>query len=78
MPRAPETPAVRAGNLVFAGGRIASDDQTGVASEARIDPAFPYYGSSIKKQTRHILKQLAAAFEAAGTSLNHAVKAHVF
>ena len=78
LPRAPETPAVRAGNLVFAGGRIASDDQTGVASEARIDPAFPYYGSSIKKQTRHILKQLAAAFEAAGTSLNHAVKAHVF
>ena len=63
---------------MFAAGQIASDDRTGVAAEARIDPAFPYYGSSIKKQTRYILKQLAATFEAAGTSLEHAVKAHVF
>jgi enamine deaminase RidA (YjgF/YER057c/UK114 family) len=78
LPPAPESPAVRAGNLVFAAGRIASDDRTGIAEEARIDPAFPYYGSSIKKQTRYILKQLAATFEAAGTSLAHAVKAHVF
>jgi enamine deaminase RidA (YjgF/YER057c/UK114 family) len=78
LPPAPETPIARAGNLVFAAGRIASDDRTGIATEARIDPAFPYYGSSIKKQTRYILKQLAATFEAAGTSLNHAVKAHVF
>jgi enamine deaminase RidA (YjgF/YER057c/UK114 family) len=75
---APETPAIRAGNLVFAGGRIASDDRTDIPSEIRIDPAFPYYGSSIKKQTRYILKQLAATFKAAGTSLEHAVKAHVF
>jgi enamine deaminase RidA (YjgF/YER057c/UK114 family) len=78
LPPALETPAVRAGNLVFAAGQMASDDRTGVAAEARIDPAFPYYGSSIKKQTRYILKQLAATFEAAGTSLEHAVKAHVF
>jgi enamine deaminase RidA (YjgF/YER057c/UK114 family) len=52
LPPALETPAVRAGNLVFAAGQMASDDRTGVAAEARIDPAFPYYGSSIKKQTR--------------------------
>ena len=68
----------RAGDLVFASGRHAADDRTGVAPEARIDPAFPYYGSSIKKQTRYILQQLKAEFEAAGTSLEHVVKAHVF
>ena len=27
--------------------------------EARVDPAFPYYGSAIKKQTRYILNNLA-------------------
>ncbi len=77
-PHAPDAPAVQAGNLVFAAGQIASDDRSGVAAEARIDPAFPYYGSSIKRQTRYILQKLGAKFEAAGTSLEHAVKAHVF
>jgi enamine deaminase RidA (YjgF/YER057c/UK114 family) len=68
----------RAGDLVFASGRLATDDRTGVASDARIDPAFPYYGSSIKKQTRYVLQQLKGEFEAAGTSMEHVVKAHVF
>jgi enamine deaminase RidA (YjgF/YER057c/UK114 family) len=67
-----------AGDLVFASGRLATDDRTGVAPEARIDPAFPYYGSSIKKQTRYVLQQLKGEFEAAGTSMEHVVKAHVF
>jgi enamine deaminase RidA (YjgF/YER057c/UK114 family) len=68
----------RAGNLVFASGRLATDDRTGVAPEARIDPAFPYYGSAIKKQTHYVLRQLKADFEAAGASMQHVVKAHVF
>jgi enamine deaminase RidA (YjgF/YER057c/UK114 family) len=68
----------RAGNLMFASGGIASDGRTGVAPEARIDPGFPYYGSSIKRQTRYVLEKLKAEFEAAGTSLEHVVKAHVF
>lgn len=70
--------AKRAGNLVFASGRLASDGRDGVAPKARIDPAFPYYGSSVKKQTRFILDTLKAEFEAAGTSMEHVVKAHVF
>lgn len=73
-----DAPAVKAAGLVYASGQIASDDRTGVAPEARIDPAFPYYGSSIKRQTRYILRKLDAKFKAAGTSLEHAVKAHVF
>ena len=70
--------AVRVGDLVFASGQIASDGVAGIASEARIDPAFPYYGSAIKKQTRFILQKLAKAFESQGTSLAYCVKAHVF
>src|SRR5437879_6794748 len=72
------TAAARAGNLVFAAGQLASDFKHGVAPEARVDPAFPYYGSAIKKQTRYILENLAQTFKAAGTSMAQAVKAQVF
>jgi enamine deaminase RidA (YjgF/YER057c/UK114 family) len=78
QPLANYTPAARVGHLVFAAGQLASDFKTGVAPEARIDPAFPFYGSAIKKQTRYILENLAQTLEAAGTSLRHVVKAQVF
>jgi len=77
-PLANYTEAFRAGDLIFAAGQIASDFATGVAPEARVDPAFPYYGSSIKKQTRYVLGNLKNTFEAAGGSLDHVVKAQVF
>src|SRR5689334_12006026 len=71
-------PAQRAGNLVFASGLIASEEGQGLAPNARIDPAFPYYGSAIKRQTRFVLEKLTRIFANAGTSLQDAVKAHVF
>ncbi len=77
-PLAHYTPATRVGNLVFAAGQVASDFKHGVAPEAHIDPAFPYYGSEVKKQTRYILENLAKTFKAAGTSMDHVVKAQVF
>ncbi len=77
-PLANYTEAFRAGDLVFAAGQLASDFATGVAQEARVDSAFPYYGSSIKKQTRYILNNLKRTFEAAGSSLDQVVKAQVF
>jgi len=77
-PLANYTEAFRAGDLMFAAGQLASDFSTGVAHEARVDPAFPYYGSSIKKQTRYILNNLKSTFEAAGSSLDQVVKAQVF
>ena len=77
-PLAHYTPAARVGDLVFAAGQLASDFKTGVAAEARMDPAFPYYGSAIKKQTRYVLENLKRTFAAAGTSLEHVVKAQVF
>jgi enamine deaminase RidA (YjgF/YER057c/UK114 family) len=69
---------VLAGDTVFAAGQIASDYKTGVAPEARQDPAFPYYGSDIQKQARYILQNLAKVFEAAGASLGDVVKSQVF
>src|SRR2546425_7511655 len=78
QPLASYTPATRAGDLVFAAGHLASDFKHGVAPEARLDPAFPFYGSAIKKQTRYVLANLARAFEAARTPLDHFVKAQGF
>jgi enamine deaminase RidA (YjgF/YER057c/UK114 family) len=77
-PLAHYTPATRVGDLVFAAGQIASDYRTGVPPEARVDPAFPFYGSDIKRQTRYVLENLARTFKAAGTSLDQVVKAQVF
>jgi len=77
-PLAHYTPATRVGDLVFAAGQIASDYKTGVPREARVDPAFPFYGSDIKLQTRYVLENLARTFQAAGTTLGHVVKAQVF
>jgi enamine deaminase RidA (YjgF/YER057c/UK114 family) len=70
--------AVRVGDIIFAAGQIASDFATGVAPEARVDPAFPYYASAIKRQTRYIISNLKNTFEAAGGSLDRVVKAQVF
>ena len=78
QPLANYTEAYRAGGLVFAAGQLPSDFKTGIPPEARVDPAFPFYGSDIKKRTRYVLDNLARTFEAAGSSLDHVVKAQVF
>jgi len=69
---------VLAGDTLYAAGQIASDYKTGVAPDARQDPAFPYYGSDIQKQARYILQNLRSVFEAAGSSLADVVKSQVF
>jgi enamine deaminase RidA (YjgF/YER057c/UK114 family) len=72
------TEAFRAGELAFAAGQVATDFKTGIAMEAAGNPAFPYDGCAIEKQTRYILNNLRMTFEAAGSSLDHVVKAQVF
>src|SRR5438270_682915 len=69
---------VRVGETVYAAGQIASDYQTGVPPQARQDPAFPYYGSTIQKQARYILNNLRSVFQAAGCDLKDVVKSQVF
>ena len=78
QPLAAYTEAFRVGGLVFAAGQLPTDFAAGVPAEARIDPAFPYYGSAIKKRTAYVLDNLARTFEAAGSSLEHVFKAQVF
>jgi enamine deaminase RidA (YjgF/YER057c/UK114 family) len=77
-PLAHYSEAVVAGDLVFAAGQLASDFETGVPAAARRHPSFPYYGSDIELQTEYVLANLARTFEAAGSSLDHVVKAQVF
>jgi len=77
-PLANYSEAIRVGDLVFAAGQLASDFKTGIATEARRHPSFPYYGSDIALQTEYILKNLKNTFETAGSSLDHVVKAQVF
>ena len=77
-PLANYSEAFRVGDFVFAAGQIASDYKTGVPAEARKGANFPYYGSDIQLQTDYVLRNLAQTFEAAGSSLEHVVKAQVF
>ena len=78
QPLANYSEASQANDLVFAAGQLASDFKTGVPTEARKHPNFPFYGSDIKLQTEYILKNMAKTFKAAGTSLDNVVKAQVF
>jgi reactive intermediate/imine deaminase len=78
QPLANYSEASLADNLVFSAGQLASDFKTGVPTEARKHPNFPFYGSDIKLQTDYVLKNMARTFKAAGTSLDHVIKAQVF
>ncbi len=70
--------AVVVGDHIYAAGQIASDYVTGIPPEARNDPAFPFYGSDIQKQTRYVLENLQKTFRAAGAELEDVVKSQVF
>jgi enamine deaminase RidA (YjgF/YER057c/UK114 family) len=84
--RSPDAPSplahysqgVRLGDFVLPAGQIASDYRTGVPPEARADPAFPYYGSTIKRQAAYVLKNITAVLKEAGCGLEQVVKAQVF
>jgi enamine deaminase RidA (YjgF/YER057c/UK114 family) len=77
-PLANYSEAMVVGDLVFAAGQLASDFNTGVPPEARKGPGFPFYGSNIELQTEYVLANLKKTFEAAGSSLDHVLKAQVF
>lgn len=77
-PKANYSQAVRAGDLVFLAGQLASDFRTGVPPEAKVDPNFRFYGSDIERQTSYILDNCDAVLKAAGSSLDRTVKAQVF
>lgn len=63
------SPALLAGNWVFASGQVATDFVNGVAPEARVEPGLPYYGDDLELQSRYILRNLAATLKAAGVDI---------
>jgi enamine deaminase RidA (YjgF/YER057c/UK114 family) len=71
------SPAIRVGDYVFIAGQMATDFRTGVPPEAQVNPIF-WEGSAIRRQTDYMMKNLALALEAAGSSLEHVVKAQVW
>ena len=77
LPAAHYAQAILVGDMLYAAGQLAAD-ASGVASEARQHPAFPYYCSPIETQTRHVLANLRSVFAAAGCNLADVVKAQVF
>jgi reactive intermediate/imine deaminase len=77
-PKANYSQAVVAGDLVFLAGQLASDFKTGVASEAKVDPNFRFYGSEIEAQTEFIANNIEAVLKASGSSLENVVKAQTF
>lgn len=63
----PYSQAIRVGDLVFTAGQLAIDPATGKLVEG-----------GIEKQTRQVLRNIAAVLEAAGSSLGKVVKTTVF
>jgi 2-iminobutanoate/2-iminopropanoate deaminase len=63
----PYSQAVRAGGFLFTAGQIALDPETGQIVEG-----------DVARQTTRVMENLKAIVEAAGTSLDRAVKATVY
>jgi enamine deaminase RidA (YjgF/YER057c/UK114 family) len=88
-PLAGYSPAIRRGDWVFLAGEIPVDwvgdwgraeyygSPSGVSIAARTNPNF-WYDSDVERQTDYVLQKQAAIAEAAGTSLDKAVKATVY
>jgi enamine deaminase RidA (YjgF/YER057c/UK114 family) len=88
-PLAGYSPAIKRGDWVFLAGEIPVDWQgdygraerygepSALAQEARINP-YVWYGSEIEQQTEFVLWKQSKIAEAAGTSLDRAVKADVY
>jgi enamine deaminase RidA (YjgF/YER057c/UK114 family) len=78
IPTVAEPQAVRAGEFLFVSGMMATDFETGLAPDARIDPTFPREGSPVKKQVEYVLRNLAAVLEAGGSSLEKVVRVDAY
>ena len=78
-PIANYTQATRWGDFLFLAGQVPSHfGPGGIAPEARVDPAFPYYASEIERQAEYTLDNLKTLLEDIGSDLEHVVKAQVF
>jgi len=69
--------AIRVGDYIFVAGQVPTDFRTGIHPEAQVNPVF-WEGSPIRRQTDYVLKNLALTLEAAGSGMEHVVKAQVW
>lgn len=78
QPLANYSQGMRAGDLIFLAGQLATDWKTGVPADLRISAQYPYYGSAMERQTRFVLDNIKRALEDNDSDLAHVVKAQVF
>ena len=69
--------AIRAGDLLFFSGLMAIEGGR-LTPEATPDPRQPFYGIPVKAELKSILRQAQAICEAAGTTLQNAVRIQQF
>jgi len=70
--------AVRAGNLIFTSGIVATDWKTGILPQAQTRPNFPWFGSDIKLQVDCALDMLKTLMEEAGCSMRSVAKCFMY
>ena len=79
VPHPSFTPALRYDDWLFTSGLMATDFATGLAPEARGNPAVPLAGDDpLQRESRHLLALLARACAAGGTDLGHVVRIDQF
>ena len=71
------TQAIKAGDLLLLSGLLPADEN-GLTGSARIDPAMPYFGSSVQAQMDLMLGNAEKICRAAGTSLANVVRIHQY
>lgn len=70
--------AVKAGNIIFTSGLVASDWKTGILPQAKINPEFPWFESEIKSQVDCALEMLKTLMEEAGCSMRSVAKCFMY
>lgn len=73
-PAIPYSPAIRAGQWLFVSGQSASDLVTGLAGEAVVPEAFPYYQNAMAKQAAVLYGRVGRIVEAAGAKPEQVVR----
>src|SRR5438552_2197388 len=66
-PIAPYSPAIKAGGWLFVAGQLASDFETGLAPECRLEN--PFFGDPLRNQSRYVLRNLAELHQSAGLDM---------
>ena len=77
-PKSKEPAAVRADDLIYCSGLMATDPKAGLAREASLAPGLPYFGSPGRKQMAYILEKAKRICAAAGCDVRQIVKATLY